>query len=129
MSVDDENILMLNSPVGILWATDIGETTLHITIRDIELSRKITVVSADKDLEELYFDQTTLYMEKNETTHLRLTSKPVEYANYQYANGYGIRWGSSDESVVTADRFGIVAQKPGRATVYAEILGKRAEDR
>lgn len=127
MSVDDENILMLNSPVGTLWATDIGETTLHITIRDIELSRQIKVVSADKDLEELYFDQTTLYMEKNETTHLRLTSKPVEYANYQYANGYGIRWGSSDESVVTADRFGIVAQKPGRATVYAEILGKRAE--
>lgn len=127
MSVDDENILMLNSPVGTLWATDIGETTLHITIRDIELSRQIKVVSADKDLEELYFDQTTLYMEKNETTQLRLTSKPVEYANYQYANGYGIRWGSSDESVVTADRFGIVAQKPGRATVYAEILGKRAE--
>ena len=29
--------------------------------------------------------------------------------------------------MVTADRFGIVAQKPGRATVYAEILGKRAE--
>ena len=50
-------------------------------------------------------------MEKNETTHLRLTSKPVEYANYQYANGYGIRLGSRDDSVVTEDLFGIVEKK------------------
>ena len=45
-----------------------------------------------------------------------------------YANSQAVKWVSTDENVVTWDPvYGLLAKKPGRATIYAEIMGKRAE--
>ena len=85
------------------------------------LSSQVKVIG-DK-LEELIFDKTTLSLGKNENDKIRLSSKPA-----QYAESYAVRWGSTDESVVTVDQYGnISARKPGTAIIYAELMDKRVE--
>lgn len=123
ISVDDENILKTNDGVGSLWSVGIGETTVRAAYEDLEVSSPVKVVSEDGDLQELSFDKKILYLEKNQTGSIRLRSKPAVYANSQ-----AVKWGSTDENVVTWDPvYGLLAKKPGRATIYAEIMGKRAE--
>ena len=123
ISVDDENILKTNNGVGMLWSVGIGETTVRAAYEDLEVSSPVKVVSEDGNLQELSFDKKILYLEKNQTGSIRLRSKPAVYANSQ-----AVKWGSTDENVVTWDPvYGLLAKKPGRATIYAEIMGKRAE--
>lgn len=123
ISVDDEDILKTNDGVGSLWSVGIGETTVRATYEDMEVSSKVKVICEEGELQELYFDKKTLYLGKNQTGSLKLSSKPEVYANSK-----GVKWGSTDESVIAWDPVeGLLAKKPGKAVVYAEIMGKRAE--
>ena len=119
--VDDDNVVVVNSPVGYLRSSGVGETTVYIKFRNMILSSQVKVVG--EELEELIFDKTTLSLGKNEKDKIRLTSKPA-----QYAESYGMKWGSTDESVVTVDQSGnISARKPGMAIIYAQLIDKRVE--
>lgn len=123
ISADDENILTTDNAVGLLWPVSTGETTVRATYEDMEVSSQVKVICEEGELEELSFDQATLHLEKKQTGYIRLLSKPAVYASSK-----GIKWGSTDESVVTWNPVsGLLAKKPGKATVYAELLGKRAE--
>lgn len=124
-SVDDPEVLVLkpNFQVGRVWTAGTGETTVRATYETMEVSSQIKVIPADEELEELFFDKTILYLEKNQTEKLWLSSKPA-----LYADSGGVKWGSTDESVAEVDPVsGIIAKKPGKATIYAELMGKRAE--
>lgn len=106
-----------------MWPVSTGETTVRATYEDMEVSSQVKVICEEGELEELSFDQATLHLEKKQTGYIRLLSKPAVYASSK-----GIKWGSTDESVVTWNPVsGLLAKKPGKATVYAELLGKRAE--
>ena len=124
-SVDDTDVLVLkpNVQLGRVWTAGGGETTVRATYEDLEASSQIKVIPADEELEELSFDKTTLCLEKNQTERLWLSSKPAIYAD-----SVGVKWGSTDESVAEVDSFSwIHAKKPGKAIIYAELMGKRAE--
>lgn len=122
-SVDDADILEVNSPVGYLVSKGVGETTVHVRFGDIELSSKVRVEPPEENIEEFSFDKTTLQLEKRQTGQILLTTKPA-----QYAWSAGVKWRSTDESVATVNDYGTVtALKPGTTTVYAELLGHRAE--
>lgn len=123
ISVDDENILTTDNGVGMLWPVSTGETTVRATYEDMKVSSQVKVICEEGELKEFSFDQATLHLEKKQTGNIHLSSKPAVYASSK-----GIKWGSTDESVVTWDPVhGLLAKKPGKATVYAELLGKRAE--
>lgn len=116
----DSNIATVTD--GVITAVNIGETTVIATSKDGRVSseciisvipEEIPVIPEEIPVTSVSLDRTTLEMEIGDEVRLNVSISPENATNKD------VKWSSSDDSVVTVSKYGLVtAMQKGTATIY-----------
>lgn len=109
----DSNIATVTD--GVVTAVNIGETTVIATSKDGRVSSEciISVIPEEIPVTSVSLDRTTLEMEIGDEVRLNVSISPENATNKD------VKWSSSDDSVVTVSKYGLVtAMQKGTATIY-----------
>lgn len=109
----DSNIATVTD--GVVTAVNIGETTVIATSKDGRVSSEciISVIPEEIPVTSVSLDRTTLEMEIGDEVRLNVSISPENATNKD------VKWSSSDDSVVTVSKYGLVtAIQKGTATIY-----------
>lgn len=106
------SVAKVNAYTGQVTAQSLGTCTVTLTINDTY--RMTCQVTVSKDVESISFDPSSLTMNIGDTKHLNVSAVPTDASPAIFS------WESSDPSVVSVDKNGLLtAKKAGRAVIEA----------
>ena len=110
----DEAVVTVDKYTGNLTAKQSGKATITATTVNSGVSDSCTVTVTGRPATSLSISSSSANINKGDTMQLNVTAYPSDYQGE-------ITWSSSDNSVVTVDKNGLVTAKyPGMAYIYAQ---------